>query len=107
MELRSHPRVQTTMRVSFSSHDFDGLKDGTLYNISVSGCAVESPTTVAQGTHVALYLHTPDEQTPITIDLAAVVQASRREFAVKFILVQPDEKRRLEQLIQKQFKASA
>lgn len=107
MELRSHPRVQVAMRVSFAAHDLDGLKDGTLYNLSMIGCAVESPTTVEQGSHVVLYLHAPDEPTPITIDLAGVVRSSRQEFAAKFVLVQPHEKQRLEQLIHKLLKAAA
>lgn len=107
MELRSHPRIQVTMRVSFATHELDGLKDGTLYTLSAGGCAVESPTTVEPGMHLALYLHAPGDQTPITIELAAILRSSRREFAAKFVMVQPAEKKRLEQLIQRQSKHSA
>jgi c-di-GMP-binding flagellar brake protein YcgR len=106
MELRAHPRIQVEMPVSFSLHEIEGRSEGTLYNLSMGGCAVESATTVQAGSHMVLYLHAPGEETPITIELASIQRASRREFGVKFIVVQPQEKKRLEQLIQKRFKQS-
>jgi len=104
MDLRLNPRVQVTMHVSFASLEFEGLKEGTLYNLSMEGCAVESPTTVEPGMHIALYLDAPGERVPIAIELAKVVRATRREFAAKFVQTQLAERRRLEQVIQTLYK---
>jgi hypothetical protein len=92
--------------VSFAAYDIDGLREGTLYNLSKQGCAVESPTTVEVGSHVALYIHASGEEAPIAIELASIQRASRREFAVKFLLVQRYERKRLEQLVQKLVRGS-
>jgi hypothetical protein len=107
MELRAHPRIQIEIPVSFSLHEIDGRSEGTLYNLSMGGCAVESPTTVQVGSHMMLYIHAPGEETPITIELASIQRASRREFGVKFVVVQSQERRRLEQLVQKRLKQSS
>ncbi|MEW6543832.1 MAG: PilZ domain-containing protein [Nitrospirota bacterium] len=100
MELRQSPRFAADLPVSFAAHEFEGLQQGTTYNLSMGGCAVESPVSVEVGTHVALYIHAPGEATPIAIELAAVRRAMRREFAVQFITIQDGERRRLASLIQ-------
>jgi len=107
LEQRASQRVQADLPVSFAAYDVNGLREGTLYNLSRQGCAVESPTTVEVGSHVALYIHVPGEESPIAIELASIQRASRREFAVKFLLVQPHERKRLEQLVLKRVRGSA
>jgi len=101
LELRTSQRVQTDLPVSFAAYDINGLREGTLYNLSKQGCGVESQTTVEVGSHVALYIRAPGEESPIAIDLASIQRASRHEFGVKFLLVQSHERKRLEQLLLK------
>ncbi|MBM4121558.1 MAG: PilZ domain-containing protein [Nitrospira sp.] len=107
LELRTSQRVQADLPVSFATYDINGLREGALYNLSKHGCAVESPTTVEVGSHAALYIHAPGEESPIVIELASIQRASRREFGAKFLLIQSHERKRLEQLVQKLLRGSA
>lgn len=59
IELRTGPRIQIALPMSFATHQVEGLQGGTIYNLSTEGCAVESPTMVETGTNVALYIHAP------------------------------------------------
>ncbi len=86
--------------MSFATHRDEGLRDGSIYNLSAGGCAVESSIPVETGANVALYIHAPGEKSPIAIELATIQWGSRREFGARFRVVQPDEKKRLDRLVQ-------
>jgi hypothetical protein len=93
--------------MSFATHRVEGLQGGTIYNLSTEGCAVESPTMVETGTNVALYIHAPGEKSPIAIDLATILWGGRRVFGARFQVVQSEEKKRLDRLVQKLLRPKA
>src|SRR5947208_15134957 len=86
-ERRHFPRFWVQFPVSLIT---DGVKvrNGTVDDLSAGGCAVNSQRTVRRGEFVALQLSLPDDRAPIrplTLDVAAVRWASRREFGLEFI----------------------
>jgi hypothetical protein len=72
-----------------------GLKPGSLYNLSIGGCAVESLTPVTVGDGLALFIRLPDERSAIKVDHALVRWAARGEFGVQFQSLRPEEQERL------------
>ena len=96
-ELRAHPRHMVDLPVLFVTPDSQGvgLKQGSLYNLSIGGCAVESPTPVTVGEGLALFIYLPDDRSAIKIDRALVRWASRGEFGVQFQSLRPEEQERL------------
>lgn len=107
IELRTGPRIQVDLPMSFATYQVEGLQGGTIYNLSMGGCTVESPTIVETGTNVALYIHAPGEKAPIAIDLATIQWSGRREFGARFQVVQSEERKRLDRLVQKLLRPKA
>lgn len=106
MELRHHPRIPVDFRVSFAKQDFAGVKVGTMYDLSLGGCAVESTTTVQPGTDLRLSIYAPGKASPIMIESAAVRWAQLGEFGVEFQKIPEQEKDRLQGLLWAAGKAS-
>lgn len=96
-DLRAHPRHMVDLPVLFATPDSQGvgLKQGSLYNLSVDGCAVESPTPVAVGDGLALFIRPPEDRNASKVDRALVRWASRGEFGVQFQSLRPEERERL------------
>jgi hypothetical protein len=100
-EARVYPRFKTTLEVSCAGYELQGIADGVMCNLSKRGSAVRSPFAVQPGAEVALYIHTPNDTTPIVIDLAKVCWVGRDEFGAEFLLIrQPNELRKLNRLLE-------
>lgn len=93
MELRKYPRFPVQLPISFTAEEVEG--EGTIYNLSTGGCAVESNTHVPEDSYLQLRIHIPDHRSPIAIELAAVRWALRREFGVEFISLRGEDRERL------------
>ncbi|MGQ0812368.1 MAG: PilZ domain-containing protein [Nitrospiraceae bacterium] len=99
MELRQHPRIPVDLRISFATSDNAGVRQGTMYNLSLGGCAVESTTMVQAGTDLTLSIHSPYQDVPIGIELAAVRWTVLGEFGLEFLKIPEHTKGRLERLV--------
>lgn len=100
MELRKHRRFEVKCPVSFTRED--GVSaEGTVYNLSTGGCAVESDTNVPDKTYVSLRITLSDPASPMVVELAKVRWSTRREFGAEFLMLQT-EKRHLDRFLAKQ-----
>ncbi|HET8579674.1 MAG TPA: PilZ domain-containing protein [Nitrospiraceae bacterium] len=88
MDLCNPTHFQVHVPMSFSGDRVAG--EGTVYNLSTGGCKAESDTTVNTGAYLRLRLHLPDQDSSITIEVAAVRWAMGRDFGVEFISLPPD-----------------
>ena len=93
MEVRRHPRFTINCHVAFLRLGVKG--GGNLFNLSVSGCGVESNTNLKVGNDLAVLVHLPDDDPPLEIDQAAVRWSKGREFGLEFIIIRPEERDRL------------
>lgn len=74
------------------------IGDGTVYDLSAGGCAVESQVNVLKGDYVALQLYLPDHQaptTPLRVDVAAVRWTIQQKFGLEFISMPSEDQQRL------------
>ena len=101
MELRAHPRIPVDLPVFFATPDSAGIgvKKGSMYNLSLRGCAVTSVATVEAGTDIALFIQVPDEVITIKVDQATIRWAQLGEFGMEFLRLRDEEQQRLHLLL--------
>ena len=85
--------------LAFTSGEIEG--DGTVTNISLSGCRAESDINVAEGLDLRLTLLLPDQSPPVKVERASVRWVSGRAFGLSFIVFFPSERARLRTFIEK------
>ncbi|MDH5740966.1 MAG: PilZ domain-containing protein, partial [Nitrospira sp.] len=85
IECREHPRIPVELRVLFSTTEQTEIRHGTMFDISVGGCAVTSTVSMSPGTGVKLLIHATDLAVPITVHSAAVRWVKHGEFGVEFL----------------------
>lgn len=98
MDLRKFPRFPVQFRSSFTSVHIVG-GEGTLIDLSIRGCRVDSETKVQPGTNLELRIHVPDHEPPIKVELASVRWARGREFGLEFNSMDTDQRERLRQVV--------
>jgi hypothetical protein len=76
-----------------------GVGEGTLFNLSIGGAAIESPTPVERGTVLTLRMHLPSANQPLAVDQAEVTWTTGDDFGVQFLSLGTREQARLDQLI--------
>ena len=98
---RMTPRFRVKFRGSFTGeveHTVEG--EGTVIDLSVGGCRVETETMVPAGSYLELRVHVSGLDEPMRIDAALVIWLRDRVFGVKFIRIPPEEQKRLSQVVQ-------
>jgi hypothetical protein len=71
--------------VIFASDEIVG--EGTIVDLGVPGCAVESAIAPMPGDYVRLHVLMPDEAGPLQVALAKVRWAKEQRFGVEFLKV--------------------
>ena len=97
-----YERKATRFPVNFSS-TFAGEQlagQGTITNVSVGGCSVESTITLTVKSTLGLHINIPDSPRPLEIDQAIVRWACGNMFGLEFERMSQAEADRLERLIQ-------
>ena len=98
-KIRKARRVELRCFLRFSSGEIEG--EGTITNISTSGCRAESDINMAEGLDVLLLIHLPNQSSPVKVERAAVRWVSGNAFGLNFILFFPSERSRLRTFIEK------
>jgi hypothetical protein len=76
-----------------------GVRQGTLFNLSAGGGAIGSKASVQCGTILTLRVHLPSLEQPIKVDRAEVTWTAGEDFGVQFLQLGPQERARLNQVI--------
>jgi hypothetical protein len=83
----------------FGEDDFEA--EGTLMDISTSGCRAVSTVEVQRGMIVKLSVFLPDHQWPLRVEEAIVRWTNGQEFGVEFTSIRLAQRERLRTLIMK------
>ena len=97
MEQRKQPRFPVHWPMAFSGAYTAG--GGTVTNLSMRGCAVESHTRVPTGTRLELCALFPKDHRPVVPDLAVVRWSSGGKFGLEFLRIRPEEQARLRRVV--------
>ncbi|MBI3355417.1 MAG: PilZ domain-containing protein [Nitrospirae bacterium] len=81
-EIRKHPRFSVNFGSSFSAEQIVG--QGTIANLSVGGCSIESKVILTAKSSLAIHVQLPDSRRPLQIDRAVVRWARGNTFGVEF-----------------------
>jgi hypothetical protein len=83
MKTRHRVRLPLRCPVIFASDEFVG--EGTVVDLGVLGCAVESHVAPLPREYVRLHVLMPDEEGPLGVGLTKVRWAERQRFGVEFL----------------------
>jgi len=98
MEQRKNLRFNVQFRSSFSSIGMVG-GEGTIMDLSVRGCRIESPTDVQPGASLRVVITAIEHEPPIQIQHALVRWSRARQFGVEFVTMAPEEWARLQRTV--------
>ncbi|MDF0644875.1 MAG: PilZ domain-containing protein [Nitrospira sp.] len=96
-EQRRHVRYPVEYAGSFSVKDVH--TNGVILNLSIAGCRALSDVPLS-AREVGVHIEVPRRQNPLKILLATVRWTQGTEFGVEFLRMEPDQERRLRELIQ-------
>lgn len=96
-KLRSCERVHTHFPVVFAGEAY--VDEGTVFNVSVPGCAVHSRRQVQPGSYLEMRMLAPDITFPLRVGLAKVRWCEGRRFGVEFIQMPGEDQVRLGRLV--------
>ena len=89
MEQRKNPRFPVRFRSSFTSLNIVG-GDGSITDLSLRGCRVESHTEVRPGTSLEVRIHTSEDEPPLKIQEAVVRWSRAQQFGMEFVTLEPN-----------------
>lgn len=93
-ERRKYARVVVFLEASFSGRGVKGL--GTVLDLSMSGCGIESATAVREKTIVSLGIHIAANHPPIEIQRALIQYRTGKRFGLEFLHMEEAQKERLQ-----------
>ncbi|HSL03775.1 MAG TPA: PilZ domain-containing protein [Nitrospiraceae bacterium] len=96
-QIRKARRVELGCILRFFSGEIEG--EGTITNISASGCRAESDINMAEGLDVQVIIFLPDQSPPVKVERGSVRWVSGNAFGLSFILFFPSERARLRMFI--------
>ena len=97
MEKREPPRFACEYSISFEGGNIAG--SGTVSNLSMGGCALESDSNLCRGDHMKLRINLPEQESPILVGLATVRWVKGQESGLGFINVDTEQQKRLRRLL--------
>ena len=100
MKLRYCTRIETHFPVVFAGEAFVG--EGTVFNVSVPGCAISSKKPVRSGSFLEMKVLLPDATPALSVGLARVRWCDGQCFGVEFIRMPGDDQVRLGRLVRRQ-----
>ena len=99
LDRRDTERLPTRIPVTIHWKD-GGQGQGTVRDISVMGCGIETEAVVPMGALVLLQLE-PEGEPPIDIDVGEVRSRQPRRIGVRFARVAPTHSERIRQVVQR------
>ena len=94
---RSRPRVPVDYPAVVSGEE--GSAEGTVMNLTVTGCEVESPCRFSIGAHVSVHVVPPGARPSLTIALAIVRWQKSDRCGLEFVRFEGNAKEQLEDML--------
>ena len=98
IEQRKNLRFHVQFRSSFSSIAMVG-GEGTVVDLSIRGCRIESPTDVQPGASLEVRIAVIEHEPPVQVQQAIVRWSRGRQFGLEFETMVPEEWARLQHTV--------
>ena len=83
MRLRNSPRKY--VRYSASVQTDHGAGEGTLFDLSATGCRMQSNAALTPGSYLALHFAVPQAESPLAVDVSIVRWHKDNQFGIEFL----------------------
>ncbi len=97
IEQRKHPRYRFHCEIWLLWKEESVA--GTVSDLSVRGCKVESEASIYIGKRLALEIYLPGQEASLHVEQAAVRWVRKEEFGLEFLCMQPEEQVRLDRFV--------
>lgn len=98
MRLRNSPRRY--VRYSASVQTDNGAAEGTLFDISATGCRMQSNVALTPGSYLALHIEAPEVETPLAVEVSIVRWHKDNQFGVEFLRYAQGDRERVTDLVE-------
>ena len=100
MVTRKYPRFAVSLSSTLLHKEDQFRHTGSIRNLSIKGCRVESMIHPFTGMQLTVQLHLPGDPQPIEISNAAVRWSGSSGIGLEFLTVAPPHQDRLDRMIQ-------
>ena len=83
MRLRSSPRKY--VRYSASVQTDNGAAEGILFDLSATGCRVQSNLALTPGSYLALHIDVSETESPLAVEVSIVRWHKDNHFGIEFL----------------------
>ncbi len=83
MRLRSSPRIY--VRYPASVQTDDGAAEGILFDLSATGCRMQSNVALTPGSYLALHIEAPETESPLAVEVSIVRWHKDNQFGIEFL----------------------
>lgn len=83
MRLRSSPRKY--VRYSAGVQTDNGAGEGTLFDLSATGCRMQSTAALTPGSYLALHFEVPQTETQLAVEVSVVRWHKDNQFGIEFL----------------------
>ena len=94
-----HARLGTEYLALFSGERIRAQGQGVVLDLSLAVCRIRSPVELTTGEYFGVVIAVPGYVNPLDVPLAVVRWSKGQECGMEFIQMEPDNQRRLRELI--------
>ena len=98
MRLRSSPRKY--VRYSASVQTDNGAAEGILFDLSVTGCRMQSNVALTPGNYLALHIEAPETEFTLAVEVSVVRWHKDNQFGIEFLRYAQGERERITDLLE-------
>jgi hypothetical protein len=63
----------------------NGAGEGTLFDLSATGCRMQSNVALTPGSYLALHIEAPDTESPLAVEISIVRWHKDNQFGIEFL----------------------
>ncbi len=98
MQLRCNPRIY--VRYPASVQTDNGAGQGILFDLSATGCRMQSNVPLTPGSYLALHIETPDTESPLAVEVSVVRWTKDNQFGIEFLRYALGNRERVSDLVE-------
>lgn len=98
MRLRNSPRRY--VRYSANVQTDNGAAEGIRFDLSATGCRMQSNVALAPGSFLALHFEVPETESPLAVELSIVRWHKDNQFGIEFLRYAQGDRERVTDLIE-------
>lgn len=98
MQLRCSPRMN--VRYPASVQTDHGAGEGTLFDLSATGCRMQSNVALTPGSYLALHIDTAETESPVAVEVSIVRWHKDNHFGIEFLRYAQGDRERFIDLVE-------